>query len=937
MHKTISRPLSRIRALAIGGMLAVVMLASGGCDFLVSPQQRYERAQSLVAEGEYRRALVELKNALQKQPELHEARALLAAVALWLGDPASAQTELDRLPKSEGDDPHADLRIRIDLAQGHFPAALEKLAKPAGTIKPARVQLYRGLALQGIGKTPEAQEAFQAAAQLDPTLLEAQVGIAETTAARGDLAGALTLATKLTEQHPQAALAWYSQGSLLARSSQNEAAQAALTKAHQLASKQLDVPRQASLLSTLIEMQLAARDLDGARKNLEAMNRLVAGSPLAAMMAARISMAANDYASAASGLRRLVNAAPQFTQARYLLGVALVAQGNLEQASQELNQVVEQAPQNLEARQLLAQVRMRLQDPDGALRVLVPAIEADADNSRLTAMFEGVRNQAGADRETIQTLEKALAESPNSRGLQMQLASAYLQASQPAKATSLLRKMGVGEKADPKREALLLQAITLSEGQAAARAQVQSMLASHGSEPGIVSIAAGYYARVGEFDKGRALLTEALAKHPKQPELLFALARVEWTARRVDAARSALQKLIEIDPANIPAQLTLVELDLAQGNTPAAATRLESIHQAHPKAVEPPLMLARLALAKDDAKRADAFIKAALETAQKRADVLNSAGLLYLESGRYDQALELFQEGTAADLTNPVLWLNQGRAQLGLNQRGQARESLQKALNLRPEWLPAVGALAFLEVQEGNGAAALNRVAALKQAHPNNAALLALEGEVYLVLQKYAEAAQAYEAAAKIRPAPELATKIYQARLAGRLPKPMEAMEQWAREHPENVGFRNMLADAYIKSGDKRQAAEQYQLILQRHPKHVASLNNLAWLYYEMGDQRALATAREAYALAPQSAAIMDTLGWILVRSGQVSDGLPLLEKAAASANAPAEIKYHYAAALARSGSKDQAREQLTQLLGTQALFDSRAEAQQLLVELQGR
>jgi Tfp pilus assembly protein PilF len=208
---------------------------------------------------------------------------------------------------------------------------------------------------------------------------------------------------------------------------------------------------------------------------------------------------------------------------------------------------------------------------------------------------------------------------------------------------------------------------------------------------------------------------------------------------------------------------------------------------------------------------------------------------------------------------------------------------------------------------------------------------------VYLVLQKYPEAAQAYEAAAKIRPAPELATKIYQARLAGRLPKPTEAMEQWVREHPDNVGFRNMLADAYIKTGDKRSAAEQYQQILQRQPKHIPSLNNLAWLYHETGDARALPTAREAYALAPQSAAIMDTLGWILVQSGQVAEGLSLLEKAASPAGAPAEIKYHYAAALARSGAKDRAKEQLTQLLGTQALFDSRSAAQQLLVELEGR
>ncbi len=256
-------------------------------------------------------------------------------------------------------------------------------------------------------------------------MIDAQVGIVDTLAAQGDAPGALALATQLTEKHPQSALAWYSQGAILARASRAEDAEKALLKAKGLADKQLEATRQVSLLSTLIEMQLATRNIDAARTNLDAMNRIAGGSPLSALMSARISMAANDYLGAASGLRRIVNAAPQFTQARYLLGVTLVAQGNLEQASIELSQVVEQAPQNLEARQLLAQVRMRLKDPDGALRVLVPAIETNADDSRLTNLFEGARVAAGADRQTIDTLEKALRDAPDSRGLQVQLASAY--------------------------------------------------------------------------------------------------------------------------------------------------------------------------------------------------------------------------------------------------------------------------------------------------------------------------------------------------------------------------------------------------------------------------------------------------------------------------------------------------------------------------------
>ncbi|HEY0687098.1 MAG TPA: XrtA/PEP-CTERM system TPR-repeat protein PrsT [Steroidobacter sp.] len=923
----------RLRTTAMAVFVATTLLALCGCDFLVSPQQRYERAQSYVEKGEYRSALVELKNALKKQPDLHEARALLAEVALWLGDPVSAEAELNRLPKTSEQDPHADLRLRIDLASGRQKAVLEKSASGSvAGVAPAKLSLYRGAALEASGRFAEAQQEYRRAVQSDPSLLDAQVGVIETTAAQGDTATALQLATKLTEEHPQAAIAWYAQGSLLARTGKTDEARTALLKARDLAGKQIEVSRQAALLSTLIELQLAGRDIEGAKKNLEDLNRIVGGSSLASLTAARIAMAGNDYIAAAGELRRLVNAAPQFTAARYLLGVALVAQGNLEQASQELSRVVEQAPQNLEARQLLAQVRMRLHDPDGALRVLVPAIQANADNSRLAAMFDEVRTQAGADAGTIDTLEEALRKAPDNANLQLQLANLYLRAGAPDKAVALLRRNPASGALDPRRESVLLQGIAQSQGKAAANAHIDALLARD-SSPAMVSLAAGFHAREGDFDKSRALLNGALAKDPKQPDLLFTLARVEWSARKLDAARQALQRVLDADPANNPAQMMLVEMDIAQGAEDAAVARLEAMRKTDPKAVEPTLLLARLALRRNEAKRADELIAAALQAASNRADVLNTAGLLYLESGRFDQAAAVFQDGAKANSANPLLWLNLGRAQLGLEQKGPARESLEKALSLQPNWLPAVGALAFLEVQEGREAAALERIEALKRIQPKDPAVLALEGEVYSVLRRYEDAAKSFDAAAALRPSGELAIKSYQARLTGKLPDAVTPLERWARDNPDNTGFSTVLADAYIKTGERQKAVALYQQILARQPKNVPALNNLAWLYYELHDERAVATARQAYALAPQSPAIMDTLGWILVETGNVTEGLALLERAATPKASP-EIRYHFAAALARSGAKERAKEQLSALLGNETTFASREAAQRLLGEL---
>ncbi len=229
-------------------------------------------------------------------------------------------------------------------------------------------------------------------------------------------------------------------------------------------------------------------------------------------------------------------------------------------------------------------------------------------------------------------------------------------------------------------------------------------------------------------------------------------------------------------------------------------------------------------------------------------------------------------------------------------------------MSLQPEWLPAIGALAFLEVQEGNGAAALNRIDALKQTRPNNPQLLALEGEVYTVLQKYSEASQSCK-----RPRRSALRRSSQPS-SSRCELPVSCQTPSSLWSVGRASIRKICRSApcspmrISRVARPAKAIEQYEQIVQRQPKHVPSLNNLAWLYHEHRDSRALATARQAHQLAPKVPAIMDTLGWILVDSGNTAEGLPLLEQAVASAQASADIKYHYAAALARTGAKARAK-----------------------------
>jgi len=122
--------------------------------------------------------------------------------------------------------------------------------------------------------------------------------------------------------------------------------------------------------------------------------------------------------------------------------------------------------------------------------------------------------------------------------------------------------------------------------------------------------------------------------------------------------------------------------------------------------------------------------------------------------------------------------------------------------------------------------------------------------------------------------------------------------------------------------------------VLKEGPMNPSALNNLAWAYFNVKDSRALKMAEAAHKHAPNDAIVLDTLGWILVEQGQVDRGINMLEKAAKAAPDNLEIRFHRAAALAKAGKKELARQELSALIAMKQKFAQVAEAEQLLASL---
>jgi putative PEP-CTERM system TPR-repeat lipoprotein len=211
---------------------------------------------------------------------------------------------------------------------------------------------------------------------------------------------------------------------------------------------------------------------------------------------------------------------------------------------------------------------------------------------------------------------------------------------------------------------------------------------------------------------------------------------------------------------------------------------------------------------------------------------------------------------------------------------------------------------------------ALREIKAIQRRQPDDARAYILEGDLWGRQQKWAEAESAFRAAQKRAPEDGMvAAKLHAAVSGGGKSAAADAAaDKWLREHPKDVVLHTYLGERALRKQDYKSAARHYQAIVTQQPDNVIFLNNLAWVSSELGDPKAMSYAEKASALAPGNPAVMDTLGTLLIKKGDVTQGLEKLQQAAQLAPNQAAIRLHLAKALIKAGDKAAARKELDAL-----------------------
>jgi cellulose synthase operon protein C len=900
-------------------------LAVAGCDALVSPQTRVERAQQQLDKANYRAAMTDLKTALEEEPDNVPARILLARLSLQLGDIQSAEKEIERATSAGATaEQISEIQFETLLARerwGELAKLLETSTAPAN-----RRALYRSRLQAAQGKPAEAEQTLKAALAAAPDDADLLLELARLAAARGDLEPAMDLPERVAKAPPAHVRAQILRGSIRVVRGQYREARDELLKAQEGGRTILSIPEKLALATYLTEAHLALEDTDAAGQSLGMLDQWAPEVATTHYLHARIAMLKRDPATVVTECQKALRADPQHLQAQLLLAAAHLGQGSLEQAEETLERLLA-TQDNVAGRKLLAQVQLARGQPQRAQAVLGAVMGGADRDPQLDWLMGSALLQSGSSASALEHLERGIAALPASAERQIELATAYLAARMPAKAIEILRAIPKDSPVAPRAKGLLVLATAADKSPEEARREIDELIAKSGDDAALLA-AAGTYLASSDLSKSRALLGRAIELDPKNANAHMMLARLSVRVRDISGAEQHLREVLRNDAANQPAHLGLSELAWSQGEKEQARKWLEEAISADPSAVEARLRLAQMAFIGGDANRGRDLLNQAVDVAEDRKVALNGAGKVLARAGLSDQALTKFRAAGAAGLAEGDL--NAARLQLDLNRPDEARKVLQSALARNPKWREANQLLMQVDARTGQVDKALARAREITADAPPGV-LSEIEGDVYALAGKPAQAITAYEDAQRKRPTGTVALKLFHARRLAKVTPVESSLTQWLQRSPGDVEVRQLLASYYEATGRTDPAIAEYERLAQRQPPDPAVLNNLAWLLHQKGDARALQFAQRAHAAAPKIAEIADTYGWILVERDQAAEGLGVLQTALSGAPDNLDIQYHVAAAYAKSGQRQKAAELLRESLKSGKEFRSRAAAESLL------
>ncbi|MCE3607688.1 PEP-CTERM system TPR-repeat protein PrsT [Massilia sp. P8910] len=884
--------------------------AVGACGKTETSASLVADAKQFIQKGDSKAAVIQLKNALVKNPSDTDARLTLGLLYLDTGDAVSADKELRKaLELGVPKDKVVPALASALMQQQQYQKVLDL---SADTGSDADMLALRADANAGLGRADQASDLYAQALALKPGHVAALIGSARQALARKDLEQANRLAEQVVASNPTDASAWMFKGDMLRAQAKAGPALAAYDQVLKLK------PNHRSAHVERAFVEIAEGKFDAAKADLEAARKITPNALMVAYAQALLDFTQGKHAAARDALQKILRVAPEHMPSVLMAGAVEHALGSMPQAEQHLRKYLAAMPEHRYARKLMVSTLLKMGQTTEALTQLTPMLESGKDDVQLLALAGEAYMQAHDYGKATAYFEQASTLAPNAAGLRTSLALGKLATGDDARAVSELEQSTKLDAKSPKAAVLLVMTELRMKRYDKALAAAKALETAQPADPMVQNLKGGVYLGMNDLANARASFDKALALKADYFPAAANLAQLALREKKPELAKQQLVGFLEKDKKNVEAYYALTKLALAQGHNEEANQWLEKASSENPEAIGPARTLGAHYLAIGQKQKALTLARKFQVANPKNLDLLDLLGQAQIANDDLAGALDTYGKLAGAAPKSAMAHFRLATVHAQMKNPSAAADDLKKALALQPDLVDAQVAQAELAARAGKLDDALGIARLIQKQRPKEALGYQMEGNLTMAQGKAAQALASFEKAFALAPSSANLIKLHAAmRASGKAREADARLAKALAEHPNDPTLVLYVAENDLAGKRYKAAIAGLEAVLKDAPAHVAALNNLAWAYQQEKDPRALKTAEKAFELGGNSAAVSDTLGWMLVEQGDTKRGLTLLQKAVALAPEAADIRFHLAAGLAKTGDKAGAKRELERVLAS--------------------
>lgn len=436
--------------------------------------------------------------------------------------------------------------------------------------------------------------------------------------------------------------------------------------------------------------------------------------------------------------------------------------------------------------------------------------------------------------------------------------------------------------------------------------RIESAIAEAGDAPSPEPwrLLAAVYLEGGDEEAAVRTLDDLATRAPRDGSGFRELGRAFLEKRDPRRAERHLRRAVQVDPRDLEAHRLLAQAHEALRREPEARDDLLAILRIDPEDGQALLGLGRMAARQGDAAAAREWFHRHVRASPDAADAHVRVVFQWLEGHEGADALAAARAGLADVGPDPRLRFAEGLALQALRRWPEAAEALAGVGPAAGElFLSARVALAEALSRAGRHGEAERALEAPLASSPQDVRLVTMRatvldraGRARDSVALLRRAVSESERRRRIEDLPDLYAALSESLVrAGRAQEALGALRGALASRPGDETLLYALGSAYERAGQPEAAVAQMRALLALNPDHAEALNFVGYSFAEQGVklEEAERMVRRALELKPRSGHVLDSLGWVLFRRGELRRAVELLEEADQRAGPDATILEH--------------------------------------------